>query len=93
MKWNFPQYPSNWDQIRKQVYKRDDYTCQRCYSKGGPYGNNILHCAHIISKSEGGSDDPENLETVCEECHIEEHPHLLNNQIIRKRHLKRLLYS
>ena len=89
MAFNFPKYPDNWDEIRRNVYKRDDYTCQRCGEKGGPYGNEVLNCAHIISKSKGGTDDYSNLETVCEECHIEEHPHMLNNPVIRKRHEKR----
>lgn len=89
MVWKFPKYPSNWDTIRKNVYERDNYTCQRCNEKGGPYGDNVLNCAHKLSKSKGGSDDYSNLETVCEECHIEEHPWMLNNPQVKRRHIQR----
>lgn len=79
MTWKFPSYPENWDEIRRRVYFRDNYTCQRCGATGVR-----LHCAHIISLSKGGTNDYSNLETVCEDCHIAEHPHLLNSPVFRK---------
>jgi len=87
MSWSFPDYPENWDEIRHVVYRRDNYTCQRCGARGGRYGDAVLHCAHKVSLSKGGTNDYSNLETVCEECHIKEHPHLLNSPVFRQRHL------
>lgn len=62
-------YPSDWDSIRKEVYKRDNYTCQNCDAKGGPRGNSELHAHHIVPKAKGGSHRKENLVTLCSKCH------------------------
>lgn len=62
-------YPADWDQRRRRVYRRDDYTCQHCGDRGGPYGNAELHADHIRPKSHGGSHDYANLQTLCRPCH------------------------
>lgn len=74
MAW-YEDYPDNWDEIRKAVYKRDGYTCQHCGRQGGPFGNAELHCHHIRPKSEGGTHHPRNLQTLCWRCHNAEHDH------------------
>lgn len=63
------EYPADWDDRRRRVYKRDDYTCQACGRRGGPYGDVELHADHVIPKSEGGSHDESNLQTLCRRCH------------------------
>lgn len=68
-------YPSNWDSLARQTNKRDNWTCQKCSAQGGPYGNAKLAAHHMIPKSSGGSDDVDNLITVCHSCHEEEHGH------------------
>ena len=62
-------YPSDWDSRRKDVYQRDDYTCQNCGTTGGPRGNAELHAHHIVPKSNGGTHKRSNLKTMCSECH------------------------
>lgn len=62
-------YPSDWDRRRKDVYKRDGYTCQNCGRRGGPYGDAELHAHHVVPKSAGGTHKKSNLKTVCKECH------------------------
>lgn len=62
-------YPSDWDSRRREVYKRDGYTCQNCGSQGGRYGNTELHAHHIVPKSRGGSHSSSNLVTICKPCH------------------------
>jgi len=62
-------YPSDWRSRRKQVYKRDDYTCQNCGAMGGKKGNNELHAHHVVPKSSGGTHNLNNLKTLCEDCH------------------------
>lgn len=62
-------YPSDWHSRRREVYERDDYQCQNCGQKGGTYGDAKLHAHHIVPKSKGGTHHPENLSTLCKECH------------------------
>ena len=53
-----------WNKIRRQVYKRDNYQCQVCGQ------NNItLYCHHIIPWRITQSDNLNNLITVCGSCH------------------------
>ena len=49
---------------RKAVLHRDNYTCQCCGKK-----NCRLEVHHIKFKSNGGTDNEENLITLCEDCH------------------------
>lgn len=62
-------YPSDWDYLRRKVYRRDNYRCQNCGAKGGPKGDEELHAHHIVPKNNGGSDEVSNLTTVCKQCH------------------------
>jgi len=62
-------YPPDWDRRRQRVYSRDDYQCQNCRRRGGPYGDVELHAHHIVPKSRGGVHRFENLVTLCEPCH------------------------
>ena len=73
--WSREQYPNDWDSRRKAVYARDGHTCQNCGAKGGPFGNNELHCHHIVPKSKGGSHAKSNLTTLCRDCHNKVHDH------------------
>jgi len=67
------EYPSDWNRRRKRVYRRDDYTCQNCGRRGGPYGNAELHAHHIVPKGNGGTHRLSNLKTVCKDCHAAIH--------------------
>ena len=49
---------------RSAILRRDNYTCQCCGKK-----NCRLEVHHIKFKSDGGTDDEENLITLCEDCH------------------------
>lgn len=62
-------YPSDWNSRRTEVYKRDDFKCQDCGARGGPYGSAELHAHHLVPLSSGGTNDMSNLITVCEACH------------------------
>ncbi len=85
MAFVFPEYPPNWNEIRHNVYQRDQYTCQRCSVRGGKYGDAELHCAHILSLSKGGNNEYSNLETICRDCHEDEHPHLKNARLAKEK--------
>jgi len=56
------------DQMRLIVQRRDKYTCQRCGETGSP---RYVH--HIVPRHRGGTDDLENLVTLCHHCHCEAH--------------------
>lgn len=58
-----------WKNIIKFIYARDDYKCKRCGT--GHTKNNKLHAHHVKSWAEHKDlrSDPDNLITVCDECH------------------------
>ena len=49
---------------RSAILYRDNYTCQCCGKK-----NCRLEVHHIKFRRDGGTDDEENLITLCEDCH------------------------
>ena len=51
-----------WTKLRKKVIKRDKI-CKLCGKA------TCLTVHHIKPRSEGGSNDERNLETLCEDCH------------------------
>ena len=51
---------------REMVLNRDRYTCQYCKGKRK---DSRLEVHHIIFKSQDGSDEQENLITLCDTCH------------------------
>jgi 5-methylcytosine-specific restriction enzyme A len=66
-------YGSEWDKKRLRIFERDCGLCQECLRNGRvtacggkPYS---AFCDHIINKAEGGTDDDDNLQTLCNDCH------------------------
>jgi 5-methylcytosine-specific restriction endonuclease McrA len=59
--------PAQYDQLRNQVLRRDDWRCQIC----GSTRNLQVH--HKRLRSQQGSDDELNLITLCVDCHEEVH--------------------
>lgn len=55
-----------WRKLRKEIYQRDNWTCQFCGIHCS--GRNIA-CHHIIKERLGGAHKQENLVTVCRRCH------------------------
>jgi len=54
--------------IKAYILYRDNYQCQKCKGK-----NKKLHVHHIIFRSQGGTNEPDNLITLCESCHDKLH--------------------
>lgn len=54
---------ATWAELRLAVLERDGYCCVKC---GNTYA---LHIHHINPRREGGSDELNNLETLCLGCH------------------------
>ncbi len=57
------------------VLNRDNYTCQYCKGKSK---DSKLEVHHIIFRCYGGSDEPENLITLCKTCHDKLHAGKIN---------------
>ncbi|MBI4300272.1 MAG: HNH endonuclease [Chloroflexi bacterium] len=64
-------YPPNWSEVSQNIRKRDRYRCTQCGASDVE-----LHVHHIVPLSQGGSNDPDNLITLCDYCHKEIHPRM-----------------
>jgi hypothetical protein len=62
----------NYDLIRPSIWfnvlKRDNWKCQSC-GRSGKDGI-TLEVDHILPRSKGGTDDIDNLQTLCKKCNI-----------------------
>ena len=54
--------------MRHEVFKRDNYTCVECGAKKDD--GITLHIDHIIPVSKGGTDELDNLQTLCADCNL-----------------------
>lgn len=57
--------PAKWPWLRMHVFDRDGWQCVQCGRRGR------LECDHKIPREAGGSDDMDNLQTLCRRCHIQ----------------------
>ena len=57
----------SFDNVKEYIRFRDGFKCRHCHRKGGP--NVRLEVHHIIRRCDGGTDRPNNLVTLCHECH------------------------
>jgi hypothetical protein len=72
-----------WKWRRREVIIRDEYTCQDCGDRGGPEGDANLEVHHITPVEEGGTDNCDNLETLCSNCHDEIHGKVSDRILIK----------
>lgn len=69
---NFSDYGADWDSVRGQVISRDGRICQEADGTcDGP-----LQVHHILPLSQGGTNDMNNLVTLCRYHHTQKHPHM-----------------
>ena len=54
--------------LRKEVFKRDNYTCVECGAS--KEDGATLHIDHKIPVSKGGTDELDNLQTLCSDCNL-----------------------
>lgn len=69
-------YGDDWDKIRYLVYRRDRFTCQKC----GKHGE-CLDVHHKIPFLDGGSNELDNLVSLCRKCHREEEARIIKKRI------------
>lgn len=68
--------------VRQYVLKRDNYTCRICGCKDAKFN---VH--HIETRKTGGN-APDNLITLCENCHEKLHKGAINPDVVGKRRLR-----
>ena len=70
-KWGYQKGPNyGFANTRAMVLNRDNYTCQCCKGK---HKDPKLEIHHVIFRRDGGSDNAENLVTLCHTCHKKLH--------------------
>jgi len=60
-------YGTAWDKLRLKILKRDINLCQPCKRQGKLTPANAVD--HIVQKASGGTDNPTNLQSICNACH------------------------
>jgi len=65
-------YGPNWSYISQDIRARDGFKCRHCGSTEN------LHVHHIVPRGQGGRNHPDNLITLCFNCHCKVHPHMRN---------------
>lgn len=61
-----------WRNLRSEIYKRDNWTCQDC----GKKCHKDIQCHHVVPYRESKDDSRENLVTLCLPCHGRRHAEL-----------------
>ena len=65
--WGYQQGPCyGFENVKMMVRSRDNYTCQHCKGKKK---DSRINVHHIVFRSNGGSDEPDNLIILCKTCH------------------------
>jgi 5-methylcytosine-specific restriction protein A len=62
-------YDHAWVKLRKTILERDNYLCAMCMSEGRVTTANQVD--HILSKAKGGTDNYNNLQSLCETHHTQ----------------------
>ena len=78
-----------WKTARQMALRRDHYLCQRCKQQGIIKQGNIVH--HVVALKDNWNKrlTLSNLETICAECHNEEHPEKAANYNNKQKYKRR----
>ncbi len=60
-------YDYRWTKLREHALRRDDYLCVPCRKAGRV--TEATEVDHITPKAQDGTDDMENLQSICSDCH------------------------
>lgn len=60
-------FGSGWDRKRLVILKRDCGLCQVCLKAGRI--EKATQVDHIVPRGEGGTNDEDNLQSICDDCH------------------------
>lgn len=67
-----------WKHKRREALKRDNNECQKCKAKGLYSAADCVHHKQHVKKHPELALDLENLISLCNSCHDEEHPEKLH---------------
>lgn len=62
-------YGHKWRKQRGRALRRDGHLCQECLKNG--IITKATEVDHILNKANGGTDDLDNLQSLCNPCHKE----------------------
>ncbi|MBF6792140.1 HNH endonuclease [Acinetobacter baumannii] len=62
-------YGHAWRKLRESILERDGYLCVHCRAVGRV--SPATDVDHIKAKAFGGTDEPDNLQSLCSPCHKE----------------------
>lgn len=68
--------------MRDFIFSRDKWTCSICKHKNRGDNDIVLNVDHIIPKSKGGSNNYENLRTLCYKCNIKKSNKILDKDAL-----------
>ncbi len=65
-----------WNKRKKECFERDSYRCRGCnlHQITLEAVGSSLDAHHVLRRSKGGSDDLNNLISLCRRCHEKHHP-------------------
>lgn len=72
-------YKTEFNHIRPLILKRDNFKCVKCC------GNEGLSVHHIVQRSKGGTNDIDNLITLCSICHTKTHENEMVHTLMKSR--------
>jgi len=56
--------------VRFAVLKRDNFTCRSCGRSPATHLGVTLHVDHVVAVVNGGTNDPRNLQSLCDDCNL-----------------------
>lgn len=56
-------YDAEWEETRERIFERDFQLCQVCRTRAA------TEVDHVVPKEAGGSDEDDNLQSICSICH------------------------
>ena len=63
-----------WKKFRNAEMKKKKYRCEKCWKKGYYHRATVLHHKKHLRDYPELALTESNMEALCEQCHIEEHP-------------------
>lgn len=79
------------ENAKQYVRERDNYTCQICKEKLTDKRHVIIEVHHIIPRSKGGSNKPDNMISLCHCCHKKVHENNNDNKLFRELRQRKII--